>query len=360
MWDGTWFGEWDGIWFGTTEFPPGPPSGGSTTYAIPSGLSMNQKKGLAALLACKPCCDGGSGSGSGSGSSSATIEYTDCRCAYPYTFSLEDPQPPPQPAGGYFPTILYYLADLDGGSCDCFTTPPWTDVTDCESIIGFGLSANTSVSYCSRSLNIPLKLCSSYVYESDEIPLCDTTYTVTQTPSGGTSYTFTIRRFMKVVVTLECSSCLIIDDDFLINNLFADSGLDPETIYELYGDWIGLEYCYPATATINRTAFYRVLSQDPSMPNTLYTSFGSLTDRFGTYNPEACELWGTFAPATGGRIKFGVDGAFGFCTDIVLSQLADSFSQDIYCCTSNNFTTPAVSDCCKPTIEKLYIPGACE
>ena len=34
------------------------------TYQVPSSLTPNQKKALAALLACAPCC-GGSGSGSG-------------------------------------------------------------------------------------------------------------------------------------------------------------------------------------------------------------------------------------------------------------------------------------------------------
>lgn len=37
----------------------------STTYTIPSGLSLRQKKAMAALLACAPCCGSGSGGGSG-------------------------------------------------------------------------------------------------------------------------------------------------------------------------------------------------------------------------------------------------------------------------------------------------------
>lgn len=47
------------------EDPGDPPTegpGGSLVYRIPAGLSSRQKKALAALLACAPCC-GGSGSG---------------------------------------------------------------------------------------------------------------------------------------------------------------------------------------------------------------------------------------------------------------------------------------------------------
>lgn len=37
------------------------------TYTIPPGLTFKQKKAMAALLACAPCCAGGSGSGNRTG-----------------------------------------------------------------------------------------------------------------------------------------------------------------------------------------------------------------------------------------------------------------------------------------------------
>lgn len=82
---GDWFGDWIATWLGAVDTggggggtPTGGNGGGPGTYAIPAGLSFEQKKALAALLACAPCCqagsgsggggDGGSGSGDGSGS----------------------------------------------------------------------------------------------------------------------------------------------------------------------------------------------------------------------------------------------------------------------------------------------------
>ena len=52
----------------------------STTYTLPAGLSLNQKKAAAGLLLCQPCCSG-SGSGS-SGSSSQDSANSHCCCGY--------------------------------------------------------------------------------------------------------------------------------------------------------------------------------------------------------------------------------------------------------------------------------------
>lgn len=61
-----------------------------TTYTIPAGLSTNQKKALAALLACQPCC-GGSGSGSGSGGSELPNCCSEVGTLTAITFSYELP-----------------------------------------------------------------------------------------------------------------------------------------------------------------------------------------------------------------------------------------------------------------------------
>lgn len=52
----------------------------STTYTIPSGLTRNQKKALAALLACQPCC-GGSGSGGGRRTPNGCAGCPCCECS---------------------------------------------------------------------------------------------------------------------------------------------------------------------------------------------------------------------------------------------------------------------------------------
>jgi hypothetical protein len=66
--------------------------GGPGTYEIPAGLTANQKKAMAALLACAPCCEGsGSGSGSGSGGQGLPNCCGDSGTLTSVTFSYEMP-----------------------------------------------------------------------------------------------------------------------------------------------------------------------------------------------------------------------------------------------------------------------------
>lgn len=72
---GDWFGDWVATWFGAVDTGGGGGGGGTGggagggpgTYPLPPGLTSQQKKAYAALVACAPCCESGSGSGSGGG-----------------------------------------------------------------------------------------------------------------------------------------------------------------------------------------------------------------------------------------------------------------------------------------------------
>lgn len=334
----------------------------------------------AMMKLCKPCC--------GYGGGSAGIQYTDCRCAYPYQLFDGDgnPQPPgnppPQPAGGYFPTIMYYQADLDGGTCSCYNTTesnlsycngPVTPVVYCTTF-----SSATSVGYCGRSVNIPLKLCplapdypcipGAYCYQSDDIPLCDITITF----SNG--WTITVRRFLKIDVTVTCSSCVIIDEAWIIDR-FRDSypDLDNEQIIEMYASWVGLEYCEPSVITTSRAILYRALSNNATafgehIPvRSIGTGVGGcgggkLEEGEGiTYNPAACAVQqlGAGGYGAGGQIEFAKEGYY-CCTNLVIecaSQIVQS--QTFFCCYTNDLAGSFSTRCCKPINEKIYVPGAC-
>lgn len=188
---------------------------------------------------CKPCCDNGDWNGT----------YTDCRCAYPWEFNEADPVPPPQPAGGFFPTVVYYEADFTGDCNNCFTTDVcpcyYTDAPLFNPEFPYAsVVSSTVVSYCSGKKRIPLRACFPALFPtsySNIIPICDVTFTVS---SGfGFYYTFTIRKWMKLGLDVTCSSCVVIDYEMV-----ADRGWPEE--------WIGLEYCSPATFTFAADMFW--------------------------------------------------------------------------------------------------------
>lgn len=85
-----------------------------TTYTIPPGLTSRQKKAMAALLACAPCCGSGSGSGSGSGGSELPNCCSEVGTLTAITFSYE------------LPGCAACLCDtgtggeIDSGACDGF------------------------------------------------------------------------------------------------------------------------------------------------------------------------------------------------------------------------------------------------
>lgn len=327
------------------------------TYTIPSGLNMKQKKALAALLACRPCCEGGSGSGSGTGT---PVQYTSCRCGYPWTLNESDPQPPPQPAGGYFPTIIYHDADYTG-DCNCHQLVPVTDTVPCPPFALAATGSTTVSSYCSSYKRIPLYYCPGYLgsgiqYDSGAVPLCDYTFTTRNRFTGASLDSFTIRRFIQIIVTVECTECENIDGAWL-----ADRGLDPE----LYESWIGLEYCPPATATVNRIIRYKTVSQSLSGGADMLYLDAIPTVATGGDMGLPCDLPPCGTPATlcdadGGRVRTRQVGVGQvYCTDINLlpSTGTYNFSMSLYCCTSANpFPSSLTAPCCIPTNERLVVP----
>lgn len=68
--------------------PSGGFGGGPGTYTLPAGLSLKQKKAMAALLACAPCCLG-SGSGSGSSGSGVFVPCSVLQSAGGSTITLD-------------------------------------------------------------------------------------------------------------------------------------------------------------------------------------------------------------------------------------------------------------------------------
>jgi hypothetical protein len=99
---------------------PGP-GGGPGTYTIPAGLTTTQKKALAALLACAPCC------GSGSGSGSTGINYIPCSI-------LES-------IGGSTVTLDYVVSACSGSSASV----PWTSAA-CGPSCLFSTSTDSIIS----------------------------------------------------------------------------------------------------------------------------------------------------------------------------------------------------------------------
>jgi len=64
----------------------------STTYTLPPGLSLNQKKAIASLYACSPCCSGSGQSSSGSSGSHGNpgccqVQLSACSTCYRYDYS---------------------------------------------------------------------------------------------------------------------------------------------------------------------------------------------------------------------------------------------------------------------------------
>lgn len=290
-----------------------------------------------------PCCQGKGGSGD----MSVPIQYTDCQCGYPYTLDPMSPSPPPQPAGGFFPTIWYYKADLSGDCNDCYGLA--IDNNPCAAAIA--LTSVTVANYCTSPLTVPLYYCPDFIGAKlwdGEYALCDYTFS---TSDGST---FTIRRFLRIQITVTCSSCITIDETWL-----SENGLDPE----IYASWVGLELCYGASASINRSIQYKVISQSLAGGATridllaipTVTAGGTLTYPCDT---SPCSVVST-CWADGGRVAI-TGGAVG-CTNIVLASSSQgTFSQDIYCCATQNFSTAPSGGCgCMPSNEKLHIPGTC-
>lgn len=113
------------------------------TYTIPPGLTFKQKKAMAALLACRPCCGaGGSGSGSGIGGGNFGGGLTDCcgctsfpstltatvdiPCIGNRTFTLtrQESNDDCNDPVDFLETVNYSYYDLTTGASDSFTQDP--------------------------------------------------------------------------------------------------------------------------------------------------------------------------------------------------------------------------------------------
>ncbi len=312
-----------------------------------TGRTIHEALIKATLAACKPCCGGGSGSGSGDWDGS----YTDCLCAVEnYQFNPEDPVKPIQPACAYYPTVIYYITDLSGDCSSCYLSSMDLTTYPCGGAAPITVTATaaTMTSYCEGQQRIVLRWCQNITtpvtFEGRWIPLCDLTVTF----SNGSVVTF--RRYIQVVLTIECGTCGEID----ASSFEWPEGFD-------YTDWLGLQLATPGTVTINRFVQWVPVGGSLTAPFTT-VSAGLLPSEGGSagINIPCYPQVGAFYGINGGRIYFQIPStSISACTDLVLKTVSYSpisqWTQSLFCCSTNLFDN-TVTGCCVPTAERLVCP----